>query len=57
MQLESDPAYAFDFFLAEKLRCTVEEMRRRVSAREWREWNVYYAKRQQQQELRAMRGR
>lgn len=57
LRFETDPEFHFDFFLAEKLGCTVGEMRRRVSAEEWRAWAVYYARRAQRRELAALRAR
>jgi hypothetical protein len=51
MRFETDPEFHFDYFLAEKLGCTVTEMRRRVSAEEWLGWSVYYGRRAQQREM------
>ena len=57
MRFETDPAFNFDFFLAEKLGCTVAELRRRVSSEEWMAWSVYYGRKAQQRELALLRAR
>lgn len=49
--METSPDLEFDHYLAEKLSMTVAEMRRRVSAAEWLDWSVYYARRAQQRQL------
>lgn len=51
MRLETENDLSFDYFLAEKLRMPVAEMRRRVSMQEWMEWNVYYGKQAQVRQL------
>lgn len=56
LRFELDPDFRFDFFLAEKLGCTVAEMRARMPAAEWRAWAVYYARKQQQRQLAARKG-
>lgn len=57
LRFETDPEFHFDYFLAEKLGCTVAEMRRRVSAEEWVAWSVYYGRRAQQRELAMLKAR
>jgi hypothetical protein len=42
LELEDDDALAFDFFLADRLRMTVAEMRSRVSHAEWVYWSRYH---------------
>lgn len=51
MRFETDDSFHFDYFLAEKLGCTVEEMRRRVSSAEWSNWAVYYGRHAQAKQL------
>lgn len=55
LRFETDPAFHFDYFLADKLRCTVAELHRRVSAQEWHDWAIYYGRIAQQKELAAKR--
>lgn len=43
--------FGFDFYLAEKLRMPVAEMRHRLSAEEYMAWGIYYGRRAQAQEL------
>lgn len=46
-----DPELEFEFFLAEKLHMTVSEMRTKMDEEEFHYWNIYFARKQQQQEL------
>lgn len=55
LRLETDPEFHFDFFLAERMRCTVAELRRRLSAREYMEWSIYYGRKAQQRELEMLK--
>lgn len=48
---ETNPDIEFDFFLADRLRMTVAEMRATVSAEEWRYWNTYHGRIDQRREL------
>lgn len=51
-----DPEHAdlqLDFVLAEKLGCTVAELRERMSAMEWMQWGRYLAVKAQTRELEA----
>lgn len=41
----------FEFFLAEKLRMTVAQLRRGMTAQEFMQWGVYYGRKAQKQEL------
>lgn len=47
--------FAFDFYLAERLRMPVAELRHRLSAQEYMQWGVYYGRRAQQQELERLK--
>jgi hypothetical protein len=57
LRFETDPAFNFDFVLAELLGCTVAEMRRRVSAEEYVAWGVFLGRRAQRKQMDAMRAR
>ncbi len=48
---EQSPDEEFDFYLAEKLSMTVEQMQRSVSSEEWMRWSVYYGRLAQRREL------
>lgn len=50
-----DPGLEFEFYLAEKLGRTVEELRLSLSADEFLRWSIYYAKKAQTQQLERMR--
>lgn len=43
----------FDFFLADKLKMTVEDLRSRMSNDEYLVWHSYWKKRAQEEELQA----
>jgi hypothetical protein len=49
--METRPDLEFDYYLAERLGRSVAEMRRSVSAAEWRGWSVFYARKAQRREL------
>lgn len=49
--METNPDLEFDHFLAEKLHMTVAQMRRSMSAAEWHDWSVYYARKAQRRQL------
>lgn len=49
----SDPDYEFEFFLAEKLGMTRQQLRNNMSEREFIEWSRYYAVQAQRQDLAA----
>jgi hypothetical protein len=57
IRLETEPEFHFDFFLAERLRMTVADLRARISAEEWITWSVYYGRQAQDRELAAARGK
>lgn len=50
IRLETDGAYHFDFYLAEKLSMTLMQVRN-LPAREWMEWSIYFGRKAQQREL------
>jgi hypothetical protein len=54
--LATEPGIEFDFFLAEKLRMTVAELRARMSNDEHVHWRMYYARRAQELELQQSKG-
>lgn len=51
-RFEANPDLEYDFYLAAELGMTVAELRERMSNREYEEWNMYHARRAQQEELR-----
>lgn len=48
--METEPTLEFEFFLAQKLSRTVEELRQ-MSNQEFVGWGVYYARKAQREEL------
>lgn len=54
MRFETDPEFHFDFFLAERLRMSLGQVRA-LPAREYLEWGVYFGRKAQAQELEAKR--
>lgn len=52
---EENPQTEFDFFLAQKLGRTVDEMRRTLSHSEYLYWTTYYARVAQRQELEQLK--
>lgn len=53
--METDSTIEFEFFLAEKLGRTREELLKTISEREFLGWSVYYGRRAQERQL-AQRG-
>lgn len=51
-RFETNPDLEYDFYLAAELGMTVAELRERMSNVEYEEWNMYHARRAQQEELR-----
>lgn len=51
--MEDSPTLEFEFFLAQKLSTTVDELRHRLSADEFMHWQIYYGRLAQEQELAA----
>lgn len=49
--METDPALEFEFFLAEKLGCTVAQLRDGLSQAEFVAWSVYYGRKTQREQL------
>jgi hypothetical protein len=43
--------HPFDFVLAARLHCTVEELHQRMSQREWLHWSRYLAVKAQNEEM------
>jgi hypothetical protein len=56
MRFETDAAFHLDFVLAEKLGCTVGELRRRMPMEEYVAWGVFLGRRAQARDLAALRG-
>jgi hypothetical protein len=55
LAMEYDPTLEFEFYLAQKLGRTVDELRQ-MSAEEFTGWSVYYARKAQKEELARLRG-
>ncbi len=53
LRLETEPDFHFDFFLAEKLRMTVADLRSRITVEEYVTWSVYYGRQAQDRQLAA----
>lgn len=43
----------FEFYLAERLRMTVDQLRRTMTAREFMQWGIYFGRKSQRQEMAA----
>lgn len=56
MRMETDPTYEFEFFLAQKLGCTVADLQA-MSHNEFVGWCVYYGRLAQKQQIAAAKGR
>jgi hypothetical protein len=56
IRLETDAAFHFDFFLAEKLHLSLAQVRG-LPAREWMEWSIYFGRKAQQRELAMMKAK
>lgn len=50
LRLETDPSFNFDFFLAEKLRMSLGQVRQMAYA-DWLAWSVYFGREAQRREL------
>jgi hypothetical protein len=48
--MENDPSLEFEFWLADRLKCTVAELRR-MSQAEFLGWSVYHGRRAQREEI------
>lgn len=48
---ESRPDIEFDYYLSDRLRMTVSEMRRSMSGEEYQGWITYHKRKAQQEEL------
>lgn len=53
----ADPDAEFEFFLADRLRMLVDELRERMPNDEYVRWHAYHARRAQARELAAKTGR
>lgn len=47
----------FEFFLAQKLAMTVDELRDRMSNQEFTHWHIYYGRKAQRDELELAKAR
>jgi len=54
LRFETDPAFSFDFFLAEKLGKTIEEIQAMPALR-YMQWGIYFGRKAQAQEMAAKR--
>jgi|1185.fasta_scaffold42123_3 hypothetical protein len=55
--METDPAFNLEYVLAEKIGCTVRELRRRMPMEEFVGWGVFLGRRAQARELTQLRAR
>lgn len=55
--METNPELEFEFFLAQKLSRTVDELRQALSQQEFMQWGVFYARKAQREELAMAKGR
>ena len=55
--MENDPSLEFEFFLAEKLRMTVAELRQRMSNEEFMQWSVFLGRRAQREQIERAKAR
>lgn len=49
--MESNPSLEFELFLAQKLSMTRDRLRDEMSSEEFLDWQVYYGRKAQRQEL------
>lgn len=49
--MENDPSIEFEFYLAQKLGKTVDQLRTEMSAEEFTGWSVYYGRLAQKNEI------
>lgn len=49
--MDLDPTLEFEHFLAQKLGMTRDELRERMSQAEFTDWQVYYGRKAQREEL------
>lgn len=57
LALEYEPGLEFEFYLAEKLKMTVGELRARMDQDEFTLWSMYYSRIAQRQELENLKAR
>lgn len=53
--LQGEPGVEFDFFLADRLRMTVADLRSRLSNEEYVFWQMYHSRRAQEIELEQLK--
>lgn len=53
--MDRSPETEFEFFLASKLGMTVGELRQRMSNDEFVTWQMFYARKQQREEIEAQK--
>lgn len=53
LEFETDDEKLSEFWLADRMHCTVGELRRRMSQKEYTEWMIYHQRRQALEELQA----
>lgn len=53
---ETDGALDFEFYLADRLKLTVAQLRQQMSADEFMRWGVWHGRRAQVQQLAARKG-
>jgi hypothetical protein len=57
LRMETDPAFNLEYVLAEKIGCTVRELRQRMPMEEFVGWGVFLGRRAQARELAQLRAR
>lgn len=53
LEFESDEALEFEYYLADRLKTTVRQLREEMPAAEFMGWQVYHGRRAQRDELAA----
>lgn len=56
LRLETDPEFHFEFFLAERLRMSLTQVRS-MPMIEFVQWGIYFGKKAQRQELESLKAR
>lgn len=57
LEFEENPDLEFEFYLADRMGCTVGELRERMPAAEYVGWCVFHSRKAQRQELEALKAR
>lgn len=55
--METNPELEFEFYLADRLRMTVDELRAKMTNDEFIKWSVYHGRRAQKQEMATIQAR